>query len=52
MMNVEQLYQAWQSLEREVDRIMDQGGHALDVRTDAAIAKEAYLRAEEKANAI
>jgi len=42
---IDNLYHAWQDLERQVDRIMDNGGTALDVRTNAAIAKEAYLRA-------
>ncbi len=39
------LYTVWQDLERQATRIMENGGTALGVRTDAAIAKEAYLQA-------
>jgi hypothetical protein len=42
---IDDLYRAWQDSDRQADRIMDNGGTALDVRTDAAIAKEAYLQA-------
>jgi hypothetical protein len=45
MDTLDSLYRAWQGLARQADRIMDNGGTALDIRTDAAIAKEAYLRA-------
>jgi hypothetical protein len=46
---LDNLYRAWQDFERQVDRDMDNGGTARESRTDAAIAKEAYLRACEAA---
>lgn len=47
LFEVDRLYWIWQEFAREADRIMDNGGTALDVRTSAAVAKEAYLRASE-----
>lgn len=42
---VDALYRIWRDLDDMATRIMNSGGSALDIRTEAAIAKESYLRA-------